>query len=227
MNQIRSSAPGLGGDSAVDHANTVDRRWLASVQRLRRHRAITDGDWDRVYSRQYRSLSPAHWTPVSVARRAAVMLSRGPNTRILDVGAGVGKFCMVAALTAPGIFVGVERRGEMVDVARSLACRARVSDVRFVHGHAEQLDWSNFDGFYLYNPFGELRWTDDVEGPTLSVERGEYERLVSLVADRLSETREGTRVVTFHGFGGVMPPCFRLVLREHHGSDSLECWKRR
>jgi SAM-dependent methyltransferase len=226
LGRIPSCAPGLGGDSG-DTAELLDRRWLAALARLRRRRAASDADWDRVYPRRYRNLSSVHFTPVAVARRAAVMLSAGPHTRILDVGAGVGKFCAIAALTAPGIFVGIERRGEMVDIARSIAHRARTPGVRFVHGDAEQLDWGNFDGFYLFNPFGELQWSDDVRGRPWQAERGEYQRLVSLVEERLWASRVGTRVVTFHGFGGMLPPCFRLVIREHHGSDSLEYWKKR
>jgi SAM-dependent methyltransferase len=219
-------APGLGSDAAPSEVDGVDRRWLSAVRRLRRARAVSDADWDRVYPWHYRELSSVHWTPVSVARRAARLLSTGPNTRILDVGAGVGKFCVVAALTAPGIFVGVERRGAMVDVARSIAHRAHVSGPRFVHGRVEQLDWAHFQGFYLFNPFAEFQWSDDRGAGYPEAEWGEYERLVALVEQRLAETRAGTRVVTYHGFGGRMPGCFRLVLREPHGSDALECWER-
>ena len=44
-----------------------------------------------------------HWTPVHVARRAAQFLVTGPETRVLDVGSGPGKFCLVGALATQGI----------------------------------------------------------------------------------------------------------------------------
>ncbi len=204
----------------------TDVRWLQAVWRLRQGQAVGDEDWDLAYPPNYAELSSVNWSPVSVARRAAILLSTGPATRILDVGAGVGKFCMVAALTAPGIFVGVERIGEMVAVARATAQRALASTVRFLHGRIEDVDWTTFDGFYLFNPFVEW-WCSDARSidPTATA-AAECRKLVSLTEQRLALARRGTRVVTYHGFGGEMPSCFRLKVKEPRGTDFLECWER-
>jgi len=40
----------------------------------------------------------------------------------------------------------------------------------------------------------------------------------------LGRARVGTRVVTYHGFGGVMPDSYRLALRERCYSGLLELW---
>jgi len=47
---------------------------------------------------------------------------------------------------------------------------------------------------------------------------------VDAVCRRLSIATQGTRVVTYHGFGGHMPRGFRLASREKAGSDELELW---
>jgi SAM-dependent methyltransferase len=210
----------------VTRENESDIGWLEAVSRLRHGQPVADEDWDVAYPRLYGHLSSVNWSPVSVARRAAELLSKGSASRILDVGAGVGKFCVVAALTAPGVFVGVERFGTMVRVARTIAQRALVSRARFVHGHIEDIDWTSFDGFYLFNPFVE-RWCSPFQtiGPTASA-GDECRQLVSFTEQRLALTRSGARVVTYHGFGGEMPSCFRLTLKEPIGTDFLECWER-
>jgi SAM-dependent methyltransferase len=221
-----STAPGLGSDLEVARAPTADRRWWMKVKQLRRGRVIADEDWDRVYPAKYIELSRLHWSPVEVARRAAELLSRGTETRVLDVGAGVGKFCVIAAVTTPGLFVGVERSGEMVDVARATAHRARTSRTRFIHAHADDIDWMNFNGFYFFNPFGQIRWPDlRMSGPSLP-QPAEYQRLISFTQASLAASRRGTRVVTYFGFGGEMPRCFRLTLKQPYGTDFIECWER-
>jgi len=221
-----STAPGLGSDHVIDRAATSDRRWLAGIKQLRRDCAIADADWDRIYPRKYVELSSLHWSPVAVAQRAAKLLSRGPETRVLDVGAGVGKFCVIAAVTTPGLFVGVERCGDMVDIARATAHRARTSRTRFIHAHADDIDWTNFNGFYLFNPFAQVRWPDlRMSGPTVP-EPAEYQRLVAYTQASLAASRPGTRIVTYFGFGGEMPKCLRQTLKQPYGNDFIECWER-
>jgi hypothetical protein len=41
---------------------------------------------------------------------------------------------------------------------------------------------------------------------------------------QLAATPVGTRVVTYHGYGGQMPPGFRCARREGRGSDFVELW---
>jgi len=221
-----STAPGLGSDHDVDQTDPVDRRWLAGVAQLRRGRDIADADWDRIYPAKCIELSSLHWSPAAVARRAAELLSRGTETRVLDVGAGVGKFCTIAALTTPGLFVGVERCGELVDIARATAARAQASRTRFIHANADDIDWANFNGFYFFNPFAQILWPDlRMIGPGIS-QPDEYRRLLSYTRGSLMASRPGTRVVTYFGFGGEMPSCFRLTLKQPYGNDFVECWER-
>src|SRR5690606_16770782 len=79
-----------------------------------------------------RKVSRRHWTPVAVARRAAQLLTEGEPRRILDVGSGVGKFCIVGALTTRATFVGVERREKLVKEAKALVAALDVPRVSFL-----------------------------------------------------------------------------------------------
>jgi hypothetical protein len=221
------SAPGLGSDRAVPIEEKADVRWLKAVSRLQRQGHVRDADWDVGYPHRYAESSPLCWTPVSIARRAAAMLSRGPETRVLDVGSGVGKFCTVAALTTPGIFIGVERCGELVDVARATARRAHAPKARFVHARGEDIDWTNFDGFYFFNPYAGLWQSGPSPRYAETLDPAEYWRVVSFTEESLRRARRGARAVTYHGFGGEMPSCFRLIRKDPVGSDYLECWEKR
>jgi hypothetical protein len=99
--------------------------------------------------------------------------------------------------------------------------------VRFLCGDAFDLDWSQFDHLYLYNPFEERQFAegaciDDTQptGPEafrLAVE--ETER-------RLSLLRPGTRVATYHGFGGQVPEGLVRTFHGEAGTGVLEVWQK-
>src|SRR5690606_8986044 len=82
----------------------------------------TDEDFDSLLPLKTRMLSSRHWTPVSIAVRAAEYLAQHEATKVLDIGAGVGKFCLVAASHSPkGEFFGVEQRESLVRLSKKLA----------------------------------------------------------------------------------------------------------
>ncbi len=167
------------------------------IERRRIDVSATDQPFDQLVPEELRHLSRAHWTPIEVAIRAATLLCPTTGTRVLDVGAGVGKLCVVGALSSMGMWCGVEKQAPLVGAARRLARTLNVAEnTMFVHGDAFAIDWRDFDAIYLYNPF---------ENP-LFVVTGDHGRSeVARVQDRLSSLPERVRVVTFHGFGGVMP----------------------
>jgi len=167
---------------------------------------VEDHELDGLFPEWARRRSRLHWTPIAVARRAARWLVTGPRSRVLDVGAGVGKFALVGALVTEGSFVGVEQRQEMVDVALAAARGLGARRASFVHGDMADLDWSSFDGVYLYNPFLEDLRDDGPLDRTGDDRADTFTAYVRLVQERLAAAPVGTRVATFHGFGGELPP---------------------
>ena len=164
-----------------------------------------DRAFDRLIPDNLRHLSVAHWTPVSVAVRAASLLCPTRHTRVLDVGAGVGKVCAIGALSNSGTWVGVEHHAALVGTANRLARALGISDrAKFLHADVFSIDWTEYDALYLYNPF-ELTLFDAPASRTVQIAR---------VQQRLAALPPSTRVVTFHGFGGVMPPTFSLLYHE-------------
>jgi SAM-dependent methyltransferase len=189
--------------------------------RLRKGLDLADDDFDVLYPNWARDLSRIHWTPVAVAHRAATLLVARPGTRVLDVGSGVGKFAIVGSLATEGVFCGIEQIRTFVEVARATAKNVGTKTAQFLHGNMMTLDWSTFDAFYLYNPF--LESLERPEDPT-DVEPELVRAYVQFVRERLHVAAPGTRVVTYHGFGGALPRCYQLEVQEPCGTDVLELW---
>lgn len=186
--------------------------------------AISDGVFDLVYPRAIRMVSSIFWTPVSVALRAAELLVVDCGTRVLDVGSGVGKFCVVGALATGASFTGIEQRGHLVDTAREAAKRlgARAT---FIHGRLTNDSLQDIDALYFFNPFAENAFPpeDHLDHTVeLSLDRALFD--VELAERLLAGAKVGTRVVTYHGFGGDMPPTYTLQLTEKIRTDRLELW---
>ena len=184
-----------------------------------------DDSFDRLLPEWSCRVSRGNWTPLAVARRAAELLVAEPGTYVLDVGSGVGKLCMVGALTTRGHFHGVEQRPHFVAAARAVAARLELRHVGFTVGHVTAVNWRQFDSFYLFNPFAE--YFDTLLEPfddRPAIDRPRHAAYVSQVREQLALLVNGTRVVTYAGFGGDFPDSYRLELSEPAGSDALQLW---
>jgi SAM-dependent methyltransferase len=189
---------------------------------------VDDQDFDRRLPAALQVKASLHFTPIDVARHAARLLSPDGGGRILDVGSGAGKFCLVAAREVPGArVVGVEWRGHLVRIARRLAGEMALDNVELLHANAFDLDWSVYDGFYFFNPFAEQLYGDHfVLDQTLNLDPRNFTTFISRVRARLACARVGTRLVTYHGFGGPPPRGFALVSAAARGSDTVELWEK-
>lgn len=197
----------------------------AAISRaLRTRRVLSDEEFDRLFPIGHRYRSDCHWTPVDVALRAAILLAPAPQHRILDVGSGVGKLCLIGALSSASTWVGIEQDAPMVEAARAAAGRLRVAHrCAFVQGDATASDWSAFDAVYMFNPFYEGLFRS---GLGTFAKRAHYLRDVERARRQLATMKPGARVVTYHGFGGEMPPELELVHRETAHADRLCLWQR-
>jgi SAM-dependent methyltransferase len=167
-----------------------------------------------------------HFTPVAVARVAAQLLAPHSGMSVLDVGSGAGKFCITAASAIPEVeFVGVEWRPYLIQVARSIAARSAVSNVQFIQADALDIDWSEFDAFYFFNPFAEQMFDEGFKlDGAIASDPLDFITYVGAVRQRLARARLGTRVVTFHGFGATPPLCYEFKGSQSSLAGRLELW---
>lgn len=185
----------------------------------------SDRDFDSLLPPGIRSRSAMHWTPVRVANTVARYLAPNDGARILDVGAGCGKFCVVGAFSTRGRFYGVEQKRHLYDAAVDLAGRLKQERAQFIHGDAFSQNWNDFTALYFYNPFGEALFTP---GPTEFLAKAEpphqFELSVGLTLERLKGLPSGVRVATYQGFGGYFPASFRRIHSMNIGKGVIEVW---
>src|SRR5882757_5969710 len=125
----------------------------------------TDEHFHRVYPPSIQLLATKHWTPLHITRRVAQYLVPADNARVLDIGSGVGKFCLAAANHVPSAcFIGVEQRKDLVAHAETARKTLGLRNAHFIHGNFTQLDFKQYDHFYFYNSFYEnLVATDKID----------------------------------------------------------------
>jgi tRNA G46 methylase TrmB len=108
---------------------------MKSLRLLEHIHAQEDEQFDLIYPPKIRGLSRVHWTPVEIARKAAAFLVRELGTRVLDVGCGSGKFCIVGALTTEGHFTGIEQRKHLCELARLKIEQVGIPNAEILHGN--------------------------------------------------------------------------------------------
>jgi SAM-dependent methyltransferase len=194
---------------------------------VRSGRRASDHAFDRFLLPEFQAASQQYWTPLAVAKRAAQWLAELGVRRVFDVGSGAGKFCVAAALACDAQFVGVEQRPRLVAAARELALVFGVSDrVKFVHGRFDRLSPST-DAYYFYNSFGENlfdaenRLDEDVE-----LSAGRYRDDVVAAERMLREAPTGTHLLTYNGFGGMVPDSYSEVRVDRELPCVLRMWRK-
>ena len=114
----------------------------------------SEHQFNQLYPNQIQELSAQHWTPLNIAKKAADFLSAEKNTRVLDIGSGVGKFCLAAAYFQPNTnFFGVEQRANLVEHAESAKHILGLENVSFLNQNFTSIDFNLYDHFYFFNSF--------------------------------------------------------------------------
>jgi SAM-dependent methyltransferase len=194
--------------------------------------SIEDEKFDLIYPREIRELSSLHWTPVAVAVEAAKLLVTDgacragglakAGTRVLDIGCGPGKFCLVAASLTDGHFTGVEQRSDLVAAARQAATDLALTDVEFIHGNVMDIAFADYDAFYLFNPFEENMHYGHKIDSAVRLSPALFKRYTSHVAAQLGARPLGTRVVTYAGYADDIPACY--YCESALFGDDLKLW---
>lgn len=172
----------------------------------------SDKNFDQLYPLTIRTHSRKHWTPLLIAKMAADFLATESNTRVLDIGSGVGKFCLAAAYYKPkAFFYGVEQRKYLIQYADSAKEILDPENVLFIPGNFTQLDFRQYDHFYFYNSFYEnLSGTEKIDN---SIEySGElFNYYNRYLYKQLEQKPAGTKLVTFHSLEDEIPRDYHEV----------------
>lgn len=191
--------------------------------RLKESILIRDNEFDQIYQDSIKILSDLHWTPVDVALKAAELLVDSPNTKVLDIGSGAGKFCLVGASATVGFFTGVEQRSFLVKLSKKIALQYDIKNTDFIHSNIMDVNFSNYDSFYFFNSFCE-NIIDIWPKIDSSVETSlsNYKKYTVYVHNELAKLESGTRVVTYCSEDIEVPNSY--LLKEVYFDDLMKLW---
>jgi len=183
----------------------------------------SDEAFNKLYSPSVAALDARHWTPLSVSRSAAQFLATADKVRILDIGSGVGKFCIPAAHFAPrAVFYGVEQRQQLVYHAEQAREKLAIENAHFIHANFTQLDFRDYDHFYFFNAFFEnLDGTDKIDD-SIDYSGELFNYYNRYLYRQLNQKPPGTRLVTYHSLEDEIPPDYHMVGSQKN--DQLRFW---
>ncbi len=176
------------------------------------HLFASDSVFDQLYPNEMRLLAYRHWTPLYVAKKAADFLCAQDKVNILDIGSGVGKFCMAAAHFHPNAFCyGVEQRQSLIEHAESVKEKIGLENVSFIQGNFTEIDFKKYDHFYFYNSFYEnLQGTPKID-ESLEYTTSKYHYYYNLMFRQLEKLPAGTKLATFHTSENDLPRGYHIV----------------
>ena len=183
---------------------------------------VSDEAFDSLYPIYIQKLSAVHWTPLSVAHTAANFLAGTEHRRILDIGAGVGKFCIAGAYYTNAFFTGIEQRRNFVKAGTKVASRLSLDHVSLLHGNFMDVDLRQFNGIYFFNSFHENLVISDSLDDKIERSPALYEAYTSSLFARLEAMPLGTRLATYWLTVNEVPGNFRLCESLH--GDKLKLW---
>lgn len=185
----------------------------------------TDDSFNAIYPSRIRKVAEKHFTPLSVAKSASEFLVNSPGTRVLDIGSGAGKFCMVGSITTRGCFTGIEQREELVQLSKRLVDSYQLTNITFINTNVIFVDFSEYDAFYIYNPFYENIDTRGNIDDTIVLTPSLYDSYSTHTFAQLSTCMPGVRLATYYTSPTIVPPSFTLIDSLYDGQ--LKFWEKR
>lgn len=212
--------------ASVDAVNLPSEAAIAEA--LRVGRCPPDRAFDRFLPEDLGALSSDQWTPLDVVATAVAWLGEIGVRSVVDIGSGPGKFCVAAALASDLELIGLEQNPRFVAVARSLARHFGVQHrASFVHGELRGGGLPPADAYYLYNPFAQhLYGPGDGLYPEVVPDYARFHGDVKGAQEAFRRAPAGTVVLTYNGFGGIMPASYEICRVSHELPCVLRMWRK-
>ncbi len=187
-------------------------------------KSIKDEDFDALYPIKIKKLSGTHWTPVDVCKKAIGFLAETSEDAVLDLGSGVGKFCIIAAACSDAQITGVEQRGNLIRISRKIASKYPLERLDFIHDDLANIDFGKYQGFYFFNSFEDNISFQSNIGDLNYFISVTYRYYVKLLHHRFGEAVKGTGIVTYCGNAAEIPESYSMVRSSNNGK--LKFWQK-
>ena len=183
---------------------------------------INEQAFDDLLSENLKSKSKRHFTSAEVAIKAAKWLVGKDKRKVLDIGAGVGKFCFFGAHSTGGQFVGIEMRLKLAEIANDIFKQFDIQKAKVLHGNITDFNFSDFNAFYFYNPFQENLSQHLRLDSSVLLAREFYFIYSQHTCLQLASAPKGTRLVTYHGCNFELPQSYTCIQTEEN--EALKFW---
>jgi SAM-dependent methyltransferase len=182
----------------------------------------SDHDFDSKLDSKYREISKIHWTPEKVIDTSINWLSTYNAKHVLDIGSGVGKFCLIGAQKSSLEFTGVERRKSLFDEAQKMKFDLNLTTVNFINENITNVDFTKFDAIYYFNPFcEEVAISDWIEKDAIFSSQ-QYYSYQAYIFKELLKLKIGTKVVKYCSDDFELPHSY--MLKEASFGGLLQLW---
>lgn len=170
-----------------------------------------ENEFDSSLPKELQNLSSIYFTPVDVIVKAVKWLGPNADDKILDIGAGVGKFCIVGAKFSNAQFTGVELRSNLVDCANTIKKTENLNNVSFINANITSIDFDSYTSFYFYNPFVEHKAVKDWIDKSIPFSEEKHTEYSEYIVSQLIKKPVGTRVVTYFSPDFYLPSTYFAV----------------
>ncbi len=184
---------------------------------LKERIAKGDTSFDQLYTKELRTIAAFHFTLVEVAIAAANYLVDAPTSKVLDIGAGAGKFCMIGAATTKGYFTGVEQRANFVKVAQELSKTYQINNTTFLEDNIINIDFEQYTAFYHFNAFYENIDASGEIDTRVVLHKELYTTYSEYVKEQLQELPVGTKLATYFSYKDEIPESYKAVKKLFDG----------
>ncbi len=182
----------------------------------------SDAAFDALFPIYIHELSPLHFTALHVAQIASAFLAPDENARVIDIGAGIGKFCIAGSHFTKGHFTGIEQRQHFVRIGNKVIKRLGLDRVELLHCNFTDFNLQGYTGIYFYNSFHENLVFSDVLDKKEEFSTELYELYTAHFLKQLNAMHIGTRLATYWLDMTEIPGSYQLV--ETHFGDKLKLW---
>ena len=183
-------------------------------ENIREGNIPTDEVFDLIYPNTLKETIEFHFTPIEVVLMAARFLSTTPDSSVMDIGSGAGKFCLIAASAYPARYTGIEIRSNMVALANQIKSDYFIpefSTAHFIQSNIVEVDFKPYQSFYHFNAFYEHKDPSGIIDTSIALDKTLYKKYSEYVKSQLAKKPKGTKLATYFSYGDEVPENYKIV----------------
>jgi len=196
------------------------------VEQILSGKSIEETEFDQIFPPYYQYHSTIHWSSIRVARQISNWIKPLNRKSVVDIGCGVGKLCLLLRILTNYEIFGIEQRPKLVEIANKIIKVNAFKNISITQMNMLDLNWDLHEIYYLYNPFQEHIADEDicVIEKDIELDTKNYAHYTSEVFRQLTWAKPGKVLITFHGYGGIVPSAWRMVANRHIDNGDLTMW---